>query len=69
MKKCDGCNNTASVFFYIYNNNNDGNQTLTAVINLVPWGWRSSSFWKIEGSAMEDGGVVEQRKEEDSLLL
>lgn len=41
----------------------------TAVINLVPGGWRSSSFWKMSGEPLEEGGVEEQRNEEASLLL
>lgn len=44
-------------------------QTLTAVMNLVPWGWRSSSLGNIEGGVTEDEGVEVQRKEEGSLLL
>lgn len=43
----------------------------TAVMNLVPGGCRSSSFWKISGEPLEEGGVEEeeQRNEEASLLL
>ncbi|KAF3839835.1 hypothetical protein F7725_018552 [Dissostichus mawsoni] len=44
-------------------------KTLTAVMNLVPWGWRSSSFWNMEGEAMEEGGLEEHRKGGVSLLL
>lgn len=49
--------------------NKTDNQILTAVMNLLPWGWRSSSFWNIEGDDMEGGGVEEHRKEGGSLLL
>lgn len=45
------------------------NASLTAVMKLVPWGWRSSSFSKMEGELMEEGGVEGQRKDEGSLLL
>lgn len=38
-------------------------------MNLVPGGCRSSSFWNIEGDALEEGGEEEQRKEEGSVLL
>ena len=38
-------------------------------MNLVPGGLRSSSFWKIEGDSMEEGGVEEHRKEGGSLLF
>lgn len=38
-------------------------------MNLVPGGWRSSSFWKISGEPLEEGGVEEQRNGEASLLL
>lgn len=38
-------------------------------MNLVPGGWRSSSFWNTEGDVMEEEGVEEQRKEGGSLLL
>lgn len=47
----------------------EDNQTLTAVMNLVPWGWSSSSFWNIEGDAMEEEVVEEHRKVGGSLLL
>lgn len=49
--------------------NKEDNQTLTAVMNLVPWGWRSSSFWNIEEDTMEEGGVEEHKNEGGSLLL
>lgn len=38
-------------------------------MNLVPGGWRSSSFWKISGELLEEGGVEEPRNGEASLLL
>ncbi len=47
----------------------NSDQILTAVMNLVPWGWRSSSFWNMEGGVMEEGGVEEHRKDVGSLLL
>lgn len=42
---------------------------LTAVMNLAPGAWSSSSFWNMSGEPLEEGGVEEQRNGEASLLL